>query len=137
MEIEQGLRNFLLSDQALATVVGERIFPITYPQEASLPAITYQLVSKVSEYSHDGGSGAKEAHYQISCFGKTYGEAKALAKTLRDALEPLGAAPGSLGGIDVGGVFLENEIDVFDPADAEELSAFHVLADYTILAQEG
>lgn len=136
MLLETGLHKFLSADPALAAWVGSRIFPITYPQDAALPTVTYQLVSKLPEYTHDGEGGVAESHFHVSCFGKTYLEAKETARRVRGALRTLMAQPGKMGDVNVGGVFLENEIDVFSPDEAESLSAYHVLAEYMILAEE-
>ena len=136
MTLEEAIRTQLLNFAPLAAIIGTRIYPITYPQNVTLPVVVYQRTSMVPEYSHDGPNGVSESRFQISAFGKTYAEARQAATEVRQALHPFEVRPDIVGGVQIGAVFLENEIDLFNPADVESQSDYQVLGDYTFVHGE-
>jgi len=135
MTLEEVIRMQLLNFAPLAALIGTRIYPITYPQDAALPVVVYQRTSGVSEYGHDG-PGSAESRFQISAFGKTYAEARQTATQVRRALNPWEVHQDTIGGNLIGGCFLENELDLFNPAGAESESDYQVLGDYLFLHAE-
>src|SRR5262245_22501536 len=131
MTLEQAIYNKLKNYPPLASLVAGRIYPMTYPQGSVLPAVVYQRTSKISDYSHDGEAGSSESRYQISSFADTYSQAKQTALEVKKALEPWMAQQEVIDStLLIGGVFLENEFDVYGPEEVEQTSAYHVLADY-------
>lgn len=133
MRIDEALRTYLLTNAALTAVVGTRIYPLTYPQDGTLPAVVYQQVSLVPYFAHDGEMGTDEAHFHISSFSANYGQAHDVADKVRTALRPIMTAPGMMGDVPVGSVQLENEFDVSAAEEFEPLSAYHVLSEYMLL----
>lgn len=81
---------------ALAGVTGGRIYPLTRPQGATLPCVTYQRVSGQSVQSHSGASGQARSRFQFDVWGRTYDDVAAAGDALRVALIGLRGALGVL-----------------------------------------
>jgi hypothetical protein len=78
---------FLLGSNAgVATMVGSRVYPQIVPQTADRPAIAYQRISAIPEYSHSGFSSLTRTRYQLTLEGNTHMEALSLALAVRRAL---------------------------------------------------
>ena len=136
MRIDEALRAYLMSDPALTAMIGTRIYPITYPQGGTLPALVYQQVSSVPYFAHYGEMGSAEAHFHISAFSTNYGQVHDLANTVRAAMRPIMQAPGIMGDVPIAGVQLENEFDISAAEEFEPLGAYHVLSEYLLLIDE-
>lgn len=106
--IEKELYALLSTDEAIASRVGSRIYPVRRPQDSELPAITYFLVTGRGGHTHDGPDGLKHPLFQFSIWTKTregvdgYLEGIEIAALVRRRLDGL-----KLGIIE--GIFLENE----------------------------
>jgi hypothetical protein len=58
------------------------IFPGQMPEQAVLPALILVEISGETDVTLDGPSGLRNTHLQISCYGRSYKEAKNLAETV-------------------------------------------------------
>lgn len=90
-----------------------RIFPMgVRPQGASLPCVTYALVSgPTTHYSHDGPSD-HQVSYQFDCWAEDADVAMDLAAEVQDALDGF---RGTWGDIVVGSVFMGTVLDDYEP----------------------
>lgn len=136
MRVDEALRSYLLTNPALTAIVGTRIYPMTYPQNGTLPAVVYQQISNVPYFAHGGEMGSAETHFHISAFSVNYGQAHDVANTVKAALKPIMDAPGVMGNMPVACVQLENELDVSAAEEFEPLGAYHVLAEYLLLIDQ-
>lgn len=136
MPIAEALRAYLLADSALTAKIGTRIYPMTYPQNGTLPAVVYQQITSIPYFAHDGEMGSAEAHFYISAFSVNYGQAHDVANTVKAAFSPIMTAPGIMGDVPVAGVQLENEIDVSAAEEFEPLGVYHVLSEYLLLIDQ-
>lgn len=136
MKLEVGIHAHLKNNPGVAALVGTRIYPIKMPQDSPLPAVVYQRVSKVRGHAFDGESGDVESRYHISTFAATLAQAMQVSSAVRSSLKPFFKAPGTLNGVHIGGVFLENEFPIFEPEEVQTLSQYHVLGDYVFLHAE-
>lgn len=88
--IEVDLRTHFLAQAPIAAIVGTRMYPLQLPQGATLPALTYQVISGVSEITHDGPSDLGNRRIQIDCWapsGNTgYQQVVELAGAVRRAV---------------------------------------------------
>jgi hypothetical protein len=103
---ESELRMLLLGQPALAALLGERVYPVTLPQGATLPAITYQVISGAGEGDGHTGPGLSRRRYQFDCWAATYGQAADLGRALVQAVHArrlLGQA-----------ALLDNEVDQYE-----------------------
>jgi hypothetical protein len=107
--IEEGLYAALTNTSGrVYGLVGTRVYPLTIPQEATLPAISYQRVSGPREPAHDGAMGIAQARIQVTITAEAYRTAKDVATSIRD-LFPFQGILGGLVDVFVGEV--ENEVD--------------------------
>lgn len=114
MVIEEALYAHLVGTAGVAALVSTRIYPQTIPQDVALPAIAYQRISGVREYSQSGPSQLAHPRFQLTCQAATYAGAKALANAVRAALSGYKGTMGGVGGVVVGGCFVVNETDGFE-----------------------
>lgn len=111
--IEEALYSALANWGPVATLAGDRIYPMAIPQTAALPAVAYQRVGGPRLDSHGGDLGAAEATIQITIVAETYSMAKALVTAIRD----LFPYRGELGGlVNVWQGTIDNEVDGWGPA---------------------
>lgn len=99
--IGQALFALLSADPAVAALVDARIYPLIAPQSAPLPRIVYTGAGGIRWNSIDGPSGLGQPRVQIDAYAATYGQAHALAKAIRDALD---GYRGTAAGVRIGGV---------------------------------
>lgn len=79
-----------IAEQILAlldggTAAGARVYPLTAPDGAVKPYITYQRISSNSENVLSGNSGLTNTRMQIDVYATTYGQATSIAAQV-DAL---------------------------------------------------
>ena len=94
MQIESILRSVLVTDPAVADIVGVtydedtgapiggRIYQTALPREPTFPAVTYQMVSRVQ----DSLTGIVQARMQYTCLATTWKGAADLADAVRCGL---------------------------------------------------
>jgi hypothetical protein len=103
--------------------VGERVYPLTLPQDVTLPALTYQVISDVPTVSHSTmqdhptytGVRHSFTRIQFGCYGRSYDDAEALCDEL--AAFAVGYR-GSWGDVEVDSVVPDLRLDDFDEAPA-------------------
>jgi hypothetical protein len=127
--LEEGLVDYLLAYTPLTVLIGERVYPLILPQDPTLPALVYQRIGSVPEYSQSGYAGLTSARMQLTCWGTTLVSAKNTAEQVRLAL---GGYKGPMGMSTVGASFIENEMDDLD----EETGLFRVIMDVTLWHEE-
>jgi hypothetical protein len=81
------LRSLILSDTAVAALVGTRLYPAPIPQDAVLPALAYQLISQPGQYAHDAGDiGLRRSRVQVTAQASDYAGIRALLDTVDAAI---------------------------------------------------
>lgn len=115
MTLEQALTNHLKTDTDVAAALATRIYPITLPQSVDLPAASYQLISTVPAYGHDG-AGPEGVRMQIDVYGLTHLSARTITDAVRDALEGFRGIMGGVYGVPIGGVFIAGQTDFYEDA---------------------
>ena len=109
------LIDILLADAATIALVGNRITPLTRPQDLQLPAITAQRISVVPQNSLRGFANLDANRVQLDCWADTYAGARALAAACRTA-------------INAAGHVCVSEVDDFEI----ETRTFRVIQDYSV-----
>jgi hypothetical protein len=112
MTFEQALFSYLSNHAGLKALVNTRIYPITMPQNPTLPAVTYQKISGVVDY---GVSSIKRPRFQFDAWASSYSSARAVAEQIKSALNRYTGTMGGAGGVTVIGTWIENEMDLFEP----------------------
>ncbi len=111
--LETGIKTYLLQYSALTALISDRLHPEVLPQSPTLPAVVYQMLPAVADYSHDGDSGLDQVRVQFKCWSKTPTEAANLRDILRRALS---GYSGAMGTETVPGVFVEDQGGAQDDA---------------------
>lgn len=127
----EGLVAFLAGDANVTALLGTStsrqdqtngIFPDIMPEGTPLPALVYSDIHAANEHTLDGPDPFTTSRIQISAHGKTKGQAKTLARTVRQDLE---AFTGTFSdGTEVDSIERITELDAF--ADAPFSFVVHV-----------
>jgi hypothetical protein len=103
--MEEALLAMLLRDGGVASIFGDRIWPMVAPQTSIRPYAVIQKASSITDYTMSGSSGYGQARVQIDSYAETYDEAKRGIRLIRTALS------GRRTGI-FQGIFAETERDL-------------------------
>ena len=120
--LESALWTRLSGYAGLIALVNKRIYPVVAPQAAQAPFVTYQRISTTRESAMGSDPGVAHVRMQVDCYGAAspvsdgYADAKAVAAQVRGALQRWSDSTTSPEILDT---FVDNEQDIFDPADAE------------------
>jgi hypothetical protein len=85
MLIELCFATALSSDAGVKAICGPRIYPLRMPNNPTLPAIEYSIITGSSTPTFDSG-GPNKRRVEVNCFGDTYSDAVTLRKAVVDAL---------------------------------------------------
>jgi hypothetical protein len=112
MNIEAGLRSFLLAAPALAALVGPRVYGLLRPQTSDLPAAMIQRITTARQVLFCGTDKLVEVSLQVDAFAMTGDVAWGVADALRALLVDF---TGMMGAVYVDQCTLENEFPLVDP----------------------
>jgi hypothetical protein len=129
------LREFILDDSAVASLVGTRMYPVSLPQAVTYPALTYSQVSGVRQYDLCGPTGRTKPRVSISSWARNYADARALADAVRRALNGFVGTMGDSPGTTVNDAKIENEFDVFEE-EADTKGVYRVMQDFILSHME-
>lgn len=102
--MEEDFAAAIVGDPGVAADVADRVEWSLRAQGSPLPAIALHLVSAPRGYVMRGPMRAQARLIQVDCWGRTYAEAKLLARKVERLLETLHQRP-------FGGAFIEGERD--------------------------
>ena len=111
MSLEKSLRDHLLAQAPVASVVGQRVYPLVIPQGGAMPCIVYAKQGRQVQQVFCGEDGLRRTMLEIDCYALVYDDAVGLANAVAAALRDFS---GAMGATRVPRVFLENEIDLSD-----------------------
>lgn len=70
----------------LGSLVSGRAYPLTAPDPVTKPYIIFQVITDVRQNHLEGDAGVSVRRFQFDAYGKSYGEAKALAASIKAAM---------------------------------------------------
>lgn len=108
---EQSVSTVLVSDPAVAAIVGTRVYPVIAPATADLPFATWRRVGVQREHTLNGPMGMPTVLLAIDLYALTYEAVRDLADRVRLALDGYGGSPSD--SVVVNNVSLDNEADGF------------------------
>lgn len=129
MSLAAGIFDFLSTGLSL----DGRVYPLTLPQDVTLPALTYQVISDIPTVSHSTiqdvptFTGVRHAfsRVQFSCYDESYDGAEALC----DELDQLAVGfRGMWGDVEVGSVIPDLRLDDWD----EQPGLYRVIRDLIV-----
>lgn len=129
--MEEAIINRLLATAGVTALVGTRVYPGTRRQGSPLPALVFNRISGVRDYTMVEPSGLVESRVQIDAWASEWLGAKTLARAVRASLSGI---KGTFSGIEVQGVFLDGERDTFEGEAPERL--YRVSMDFNVWAVE-
>lgn len=132
---EQGLATVLVSDPAVAAVVGQRIYPVIAPAAADLPFITWRRSGVQRSHTLAGPMGMPTVVMSVDLYAVTYEAVRDLADRVRRALDGYGGSPSD--SVVVDNVSLDNEADGFIQLTGGDLPPVYIVTQtYSIMWQE-
>lgn len=117
--MEKALETILNDNAEITAIVGDNVYPVSMPQEIGeyRGAITFTRISGVRDHAMSGPTGLVESRFEINCYGRqdangsAYANAKDLAKAVRGVVLPAGGFKETVDGVEVQGIFLNDERD--------------------------
>lgn len=85
--IEPAIYNLLKDNTAVAAIVSTRIYPDYVPQNALIPAITYQQLSGTRDHTLTDSVDMVPSSWQLNCWEENMPDARSLANAVRVALD--------------------------------------------------
>ena len=137
--IEAAIRQELVDDSAVASLVVARVYPQIAAQGAVKPYIVYQRISSDRKRYLLSAVGIYSTRIQIAAYGTTYSQAKTLADKTRLCLDGLRRTTIGSGAstLFVNSIVLDAEYDGFDePNDGGQLGTHRVIQDFIVWANE-
>ena len=92
------MQQVLKARLAAEPAIGARLHWNRVPQGTDLPYVRLQTVSAPNERILTGYRGAQRERVQVDCFAKSWGEARAIARAIKNAM----AEPATLDGVRFG-----------------------------------
>ncbi|MBE3590007.1 MAG: DUF3168 domain-containing protein [Firmicutes bacterium] len=112
MSVEADLRSCLVAYAPLAALVSSRIYPLALPESPTLPAISYQRISRRNERTMGSPVAVQVARFQLDCWAQSYGQAKDVAAQVMAALD---GRSGAMGGTTILDAHVVSELDLYEP----------------------
>lgn len=128
---EGALCEVLLADQALVSLIGDRLYSHPAPKEADYPLISYQRISTQPRRHLNGRSELSGVRIQLSVYATTSTECATVSETAQDAADGYQGSANSLDIKDIsvddsesgGGVLHDEALGIYE-------SIFDVIVTY-------
>ena len=115
---EQVVRNALVTNTSVASLVGSRVYPVLAPASATLPFAVYRRSSIQRQQTLAGPLGLPTVNMEMQIYSTTYENAREVADSFRTVLDGYG---GTLNNVEVQNASLEQESDDFVQLAGAEL----------------
>jgi hypothetical protein len=132
MRAETVTYTLLQASTALAALVGGRIYPGKLPQNTSMPAISYELISsnEILPITANAGGVLLRSRVSVTVLGKLYSDVKAVHEQVRKTVN---FQSGLIAGVRVVGI--TRELIGPDTRD-DDLSLYMQAVDYLLVHDE-
>lgn len=110
--IEEAVFYKMVHNEALAGLVGARVYPLYVPQAAALPAVAYQKISSTKFQAQDGNSHLARSRFQFTVEADDYADAKDVATAVKNCWNSFAGFVGTtISGLTIQGTSIENDLD--------------------------
>lgn len=109
MNAAEALFQMLTTDAGVAAFVGSRVFPLVVPQDATRPAVAYQVISETPTHAQTGYSSHVITRWQVTVEAETYHQAHAIKRLIERAFGS--GFPRDVGTLRVFAVLVVNSTD--------------------------
>jgi gamma-glutamyltranspeptidase len=130
--LEEGLTAYLKAYAGLTAKVGQRIYPVKFPQSTTMPCVVFQRIDTPRELTHDSaGATGDLAHprFQMEVWAETYAAGKEIVDLVRAALN---GKKGVMGSVTIRAALVDNESVEY----STDFELYRFLNDYIIWIQE-
>lgn len=127
--MEQAIQSLIAGAAGVSALASARVYAGDAPQGTPRPFVRINTVAGVRDYHMAGASGFVASRVQVDCFGATYPAAKNLATAVAAAVT---GYSGTIGGIELQGVFIDNEIDDSEDDTGRASTIYRVLLELSI-----
>lgn len=112
-DLATNLRSFLLATPAVTDIVAERVHQSRIPQDSAFPHIWFGRTGSTRDDCMDGGSRRPLFQtFALECAALDLDQCQELADAVGDALSDY---IGAFGDMTVQGVFVEDQVDDYEP----------------------
>lgn len=128
----------MVAQSEITDEVSTRIYPDILPQNATIPAVTYEVISSRPEHDcADGDANYSHTRVELNVFAGTALEAQNTAQAIRKTAG-LQGYHGTMGTVTVGYVFCEDggTLSTENPTDGSQQFRYVLRQDYTISWQD-
>jgi hypothetical protein len=129
IDIRPVLQSIMVSNAALAALVGTRVYPVLMPQGMRMPSVVYGLIVRSPDYLLVGSGDLIQDTFQIDSIATNPDSAADVSLAVHACLSGLS---GSFSGSAVRGIFRVNGRDLFD----QETQLHRASSDYTVWYKE-
>ncbi|MGC4031479.1 MAG: DUF3168 domain-containing protein [Tepidisphaeraceae bacterium] len=126
--IGPSLLKLLLRSQPVYSVVVDRVYLGSRPQDSKLPAIVMTQVSRQTPRTYKGAAGYELGRMQIDILAATYGGAKELAEAVRTTLDNYSGV-GDRPSYEIDRLEIEDERDIASEQQGRSSPVFGVAFD--------
>ena len=107
-DISQAVFEFIKTRDEIVERVGDRIYPIVLPQNASLPAIVYSPILANYDSALQGDTGYVRQTMQFVCHDRTYKKSRELSRMVKRAFQDY---HGDMCGLWIEAVFIKTDYE--------------------------
>lgn len=125
MSIETAIYDRLSNFAGLAALVSTRIYPLTAPQDAAQPYLTYSKISETKHHASTADISLTTTRFEVSVWGATYATTKAAVAQVKAALSRYGGTNDS---VVIQQIFQVSEVDFYE----DDTKSFRVAVDFEI-----
>ena len=111
MDIEECLKYYLDASTGIHDIIADRIYPDALPQNPTLPALTYELISGLEHHNID----VAYPYYQLSGWATTRAGVKTLGDEVVSAFKRMKDIMGGTSGKRVIQAVIENRLTFYQP----------------------
>lgn len=126
--MEKAVYSILAANSGVGALCADRIYPVVAPQNATYPCVIYARDTIDYVDGIQSSTTLRHAIIELVCVAATYIDVKALSKAVRDALNRY---VGTIGGVTVEDIFIEDEHDEFDDTLNNFVVSISIRGDYT------
>lgn len=128
MSVETVLFDRMTTHSGLSALTNARCYPLTLPQNATLPALSYFRVSTVRHSAMGSDCGLVTARFQVSVWADSFSSVRAVANQVRSALQRWSTTSGTV----IQDIFYLNETDLHEP----QVEGYHTACDFEVHYEE-
>lgn len=128
MSLEANLQKIITESASFTAISGTRFYPVLLPEDATLPAATYQRITTTRDYTTTGPVALNRVRMQVDCWARTYSEVKQLQVALLAVLDDRNTYAGT----DIDSITLITATDGYE----HEARLFRVSIDFYVYVIE-